>query len=211
MRKPYVILSAAMSLDGKIGRHDKRIVFSNEEDKKRVHELRSKVDAIMVGINTILVDNPKLTAHYSESKKNPIRIIVDSKARTPENANVLNNDAKTIIAVSQNAPELGVKKLEKKGVEIIKTGRDKVNLIYLMEKLYRKGIKSILLEGGGTLIHSMFSLSLIDEIYLTIAPKILGMGVELINGDLEKEIKLNLEGIRQINELIVLHYTIEKK
>lgn len=207
-----VILNAAMSLDGRIGKYKERIRLSNELDKKRVHEMRSNVDAIMVGINTILNDNPKLTAHYSEKKKNPIRIVIDSDARTPLDANVMNiADAKTIIAVSQSASEIRVRELQKKGAEIIKAGVSKVDLSLIIDKLRRQGIKTILLEGGGTLNHSMLSLGLVDEMYITVVPRILGGGSELINGYLENEIQLKLEGITQLDDQVVLHYIIDKK
>jgi 2,5-diamino-6-(ribosylamino)-4(3H)-pyrimidinone 5'-phosphate reductase len=219
--KPHVILNAAMSLNGKIGRRNGRVRFSNDLDKRRVHELRSKVDAIMVGINTILVDNPKLTAHHIKEGKNPIRVIVDSKARTPLDANILNHDAKTIIAVSKEASSsVRIENLEKKGVEIIQTETEtesedeedeKVNLVELMEKLYKKGIKTLLLEGGGTLNKSMISLKLVDEIYIMVAPMFLGDGVNLIDGALEDEVKLKLEGIMELEDQVVLHYILKGK
>lgn len=207
-----VILNAAMSLDGKIGKYKERIRLSNDLDKKRVHEMRSNVDAIMVGINTVLNDNPKLTAHYSEKKKNPIRIVVDSDARTPLDANVMNvSEARTIIAVSQKASEIKLRDLQKNGAEIIKAGLSEVDLNLLIDKLKRQGIKTILLEGGGTLNHAMLSLGLVDEIFITIAPIILGSGINLVNGHLEKEIPLKLEGIIQLNEQVVFHYVVDKK
>lgn len=207
-----IILNAAMSLDGKIGKPGERIRLSNDLDKKRVHEMRSDVDAIMVGINTILNDNPKLTAHYSEKKKNPIRIVVDSDARTPLNANVMNiSEARTIIAVSQKASDVRLRDLQKNGAEVIKAGISEVDLNLLIDKLKRQGIKTILLEGGGILNHAMLSLGLVDEIYITIAPRILGSGINLINGSLEKEILLKLEGIIQLNDQVVFHYIVDKK
>jgi len=209
--KPKIILSAAMSLDGRIGKDGERVKFSNELDKKRVHEMRSTVDAVMVGINTILIDNPKLTAHHSETKKNPMRIVVDSDARTPLDSRVMNGEARTIIAVSQGASENKVQNLQKKGAEVIKSGGTTVDLTLLIDKLHRRGIKTLLLEGGGTLNHSMLSLDLIDEIYLTIAPRILGRGINLINGALDKEILLKLEGITQLEDQVVFHYIISKE
>ncbi len=209
--KPKIILSAAMSLDGRIGKDGERVKFSNDLDKKRVHEMRSMVDAVMVGINTVIIDNPKLTAHKSETKKNPMRIIVDSDARTPLDSKVLNGESRTIIAVSSSASENKVKNLQKKGAEVIKSGGTKIDLEMLINKLHREGIKTILLEGGGTLNHSMLSLGLIDEIYLTIAPRILGRGINLINGALDKEISLKLEGITQLEDQVVFHYTITKE
>ena len=102
MKKPYIILNAAMTLDGKIATKTGNTEISGQEDLIRVHNIRKNVDAIMVGIGTILSDNPRLTSYRVSSNKedNPIRIVADNKARTPINYKVLNDEAKTIIAVS---------------------------------------------------------------------------------------------------------------
>ena len=98
--KPYVILNAAMTLDGKIATKTGSSKISGHEDLIRVHELRKEVDAIMVGINTVIVDNPRLTAHKIDAdlEDNPVRVIVDSKGRTPLASKVFNGDAPTIVA-----------------------------------------------------------------------------------------------------------------
>ena len=100
--KPYVILNGAMTLDGKIATKTGNSEISGPEDLLRVHQIRKDVDAIMVGIGTILTDNPRLTSYRVSSNKedNPIRIVVDNKARTPLNYKIFNDEAKTIIAVS---------------------------------------------------------------------------------------------------------------
>ena len=105
--KPYIILNGAMTLDGKIASRTGNTEISGEEDLIRVHKIRKEVDAILVGIGTILSDNPRLTAYRvsSDKKDNPIRIVVDNKARTPLDYKVLNDDAKTIIAVSNICKE----------------------------------------------------------------------------------------------------------
>lgn len=205
--KPHVILNCAMSLNGKIGKEGERVRLSNEEDKKRVHELRSKVDAIMVGINTILTDNPKLTAHHAEEKRNPTRVVIDSKARTPMDANVLNQKAETIIAMSEKASPSRRKKLKKKA-EVISTGKERVNLTNLLERLEGKGIKKILLEGGGTLNKSMIEEGLVDEIYVTVAPTLLEKGISIINGELDSEVRMRLSGINQLGDQVILHYEL---
>ena len=100
--KPYVILNGAMTLDGKIATKTGNSEISGTEDLLRVHTIRKSVDAIMVGIGTVLTDNPRLTSYRVSSNKadNPIRIVVDNKARTPLNYRIFNDEAKTIIAVS---------------------------------------------------------------------------------------------------------------
>ena len=105
--KPYVILNAAMTLDGKIATKTGSSEISGKEDLERVHEIRKEVDGIMVGIGTVLADDPRLTVHKINAKKedNPIRVVVDNKARTPLDFRILNDDAETIIAVSNICDE----------------------------------------------------------------------------------------------------------
>ena len=105
--KPYIILNSAMTLDGKIATRTGSSEISGPEDLQRVHQIRKELDAIMVGINTVLEDDPRLTVHKfsSEESDNPLRVVTDSKAITPINSRVLNEEAETLIAVSQDAPE----------------------------------------------------------------------------------------------------------
>lgn len=203
-----------MTVDGKIATKNSSMKISGKEDLIRVHELRKKYDAIMVGINTVIVDNPKLTIHKIEASKkhNPIRIIIDSKARTPTDASVLNNDAETIIIVSENASEENIKKLEKK-CDILVCGEKQVNLKEAMIKLYDKGIKSILLEGGSTLNFSMFKEGLIDEVSICIGSKILGgtSSKTFVDGEgFEPDncVNLELKKIEKIDNDVVLSYNV---
>lgn len=205
--KPHVILNCAMSLDGIIGKPGKRIRFSNKKDKQRVHQLRAKSDGIMVGINTVLTDDPHLTVKHARGR-NPVRIIVDSAARTPLNARVLDSSARTIIAVSRKAPPTRKKKIQEKA-DIITLGGSKVNLKKLMEALHSRNIKTILLEGGGTLNKSMLEQKLVDEIYLTLTPTLIGDGIRWINGTLDKKIGLNYAGCRRLEDQLVVHYTLK--
>lgn len=201
--KPYIILNCAMSLDGRISRKNERVKFSDALDKKRVYEIRRSVDGIMVGINTVLVDNPKLTVS-SSSEENPKRIIVDSKARIPMDSNVLNEDAHTIVAVSKAASKSAVGAITKKA-EVLISGNDEVDLERLCDALYKMGIKRVLLEGGGRLNRSMIEQNLVDEFYITVAPVLLGDGVNLIEGEMDSK-NLRLGSIQQIGEQVVLHY-----
>ena len=124
IKKPYVILNCAMTLDGKIATKTGSSEISGKMDSLRVHELRKEVDAIMVGINTVLADDPKLTVHKIQASQedNPLRVVVDSKARTPLFSRVLNSDAPTIIAVSEIADSEKIKKLGEKA-EVIVCGK----------------------------------------------------------------------------------------
>ncbi|PKP54683.1 MAG: 2,5-diamino-6-(ribosylamino)-4(3H)-pyrimidinone 5'-phosphate reductase [Candidatus Altiarchaeales archaeon HGW-Altiarchaeales-3] len=221
MKRPYIILNSAMSLDGRIGGKNERIRFSNQQDKERVHKLRTNVDAIMIGINTVLIDDPHLTVKYAKSNKeedkNPVRIVVDGSLRTPVNARVLNDSAKTIIAVSGSGAEKNKDKIkflgEKDNIEVIVTesndnDNNRVNLQNLLEKLYAAGIKKILLEGGGTLNRSMLEGNFVDEIFITVAPVFIGEGVNLIVGNLDKKINLKFMDVLVLEDRVVLHYLV---
>jgi 2,5-diamino-6-(ribosylamino)-4(3H)-pyrimidinone 5'-phosphate reductase len=216
MRKPYVILSAAMSVDGKIATRGGDTAFSDEEDWKRVHKLRSEVDAIMVGINTILLDDSKLT---SKQGKSPIRVVVDSKARTPPNARVITvrPEVETIIAVTSRAPPERISNLQKKGAKILICGDgENVDLKILMEKLFDLGVKKLMLEGGGTLNWGMLSKGLVDEIRIAIAPVIVGgiKAVTLVEGEgfahVLEGVNLELVNTEKVGKCLVLTYKILK-
>ena len=117
---PYVILSAAISIDGKISTRAGDSKLSSKEDHIRLHKLRSKVDAILIGKNTLLQDDPLLTVRYTKGK-NPIRIILDSKGTIPINSRIIktSNEIPTIIAVSKQISKINLLKLKKLPIEII--------------------------------------------------------------------------------------------
>ncbi len=218
--KPYVILNAAMTLDGKIATKTGSSEISGPEDLKRVHELRKEVDGIMVGINTVLTDDPKLTVHKIDSKKsdNPIRVIVDNMARTPLKSRILNDDAKTIIAVSNRIRKdnVALERCEKisKTADIFYSKDYPVNLTELMSYLYSKNIKTLMLEGGSTLNFSMIKENLIDEIKVCIAPMIVGgkYAKTLFDGDgfdfMKEAINLELKNRYQLGNDLVLEYKV---
>lgn len=191
--RPFVILKAGMTLDGKIATSTGESQWiTSEYSRKFSHELRGQLDSIMVGINTVLSDNPTLNVRYGNYPYNPIRIILDSKLRIPENSNVLREDLDSIaiIATTKNYDRENFKKIKnKEKVEIIiceeKDGQ--VDLADLMNKLKDYDISSILLEGGATLNASMIREHLVDKYYFFIAPMILGStGLSAI-GDLNIE------------------------
>ena len=177
INKPIIILSAAMTIDGKIATKKGDSELSDKADWKEVHKLRTQVDAIMVGKGTILKDNPKLHIKYY-NHKGYYRIILDSNLTIPLESNVITFRQEiypTIICTTENVPMNKLKMYEEKGVKIIQVGDGKrVNIIKLLSILKDFGINSILLEGGGTLNWSFIEKNLIDEIRLTIAPWIIG-------------------------------------
>ncbi|MBP2172570.1 2,5-diamino-6-(ribosylamino)-4(3H)-pyrimidinone 5'-phosphate reductase [Methanococcus voltae] len=226
--KPYVISNVGMTLDGKLSTVENDTRISGENDLKRVHQIRKDVDAIMVGIGTVLKDDPKLTIHKIplENNKNPVRIVVDSKLRIPLASRVLNEDAKTVIATTafdkleeseKNKRTEKIKELESiENVEIVYSGEDKVDLELLMSKLSKMDIKSILLEGGGTLNWGMFEKNLVDEVRVYVAPKIFGgsNAPTYVDGEgfktLEESVELELIDYYQMDEGIVLEYFVKK-
>ncbi len=205
--KPYIILNTAMSLDGRIARKGERVVFSNELDKARRDDIRKSVDGVMVGINTVLIDNPKLTIS-EKREENPARIIIDGHGKVPDDANVLNDKAKNIVVVSIDAEPYRIEELSRKA-SVIVCGDDEVDVVKLMDELYKRGIKRVLLEGGGHLNKSMLEANLIDEIYVSVAPVVIGDGVNLVEGVMDER-KLTLAGIRQIGDMVVLKYFPKK-
>ena len=176
-KKPFVVLKAAMSLDGKIAtRTGESKWISSKKSRLQVHNLRNKLSVIMVGVNTVIKDYPELTCRI-QNGSNPIRIIVDSILRIPMNSKVLQNkDNKTIIATTKRANMKNMQELLKKNIKvlIIEEKNGQVNLNALIKKLGELNIDSILLEGGGTLNYSALEENIVDKVMIYISPKIIG-------------------------------------
>ena len=214
--RPYVILSAAITLDGKLGVKNKRTKLSSKNDKIRVHKLRSEVDAIIVGKNTVNLDNPLLTVRYAKGK-NPIRIILDSLGTIKSSSRIIQTCSRvpTIIAVSESISEKNLQRLKKFYVEIITCGKNSVDISKLLRILLKKGIKKILLEGGGTVNWSFVKKNIIDEAIVTLAPYIIGgkNTISLVEGigfkNLDKSTKLTLKKIQKNNNELVLFYKLK--
>lgn len=212
--RPYIILNAAMSLDGKIASKSKDSRISSSYDLSRLHKLRSEVDAIMVGINTVINDDPLLTARYGYDAK-PTRIIIDSNARININSRIARSsrEIETIIAVTEMSREKA-RRLEEYGIEVIPVGVDRVDLAQLVSILYERGIRRILLEGGGELNWSMLYSRLVDEIIVDIAPLIIGgkNAITLVEGEgfnsIEECIRLSLKDITRIDDEIIVRYHV---
>ena len=173
---PFVTLKFGCSLDGKIATSSGESQWITcAESRKFSHGLRDINDAILVGIGTVLADNPSLTTRLVDGK-NPVRVIVDSNARTPlESKVVTDKSARTIVAVTANAPPDKISVLESAGVEIITAGSgERVDLKVLMRELAEREITSVLVEGGGTIHFAMLSAGLADKIFAFVAPKIIG-------------------------------------
>ena len=191
-KQPFCILKAGMTLDGKIATctGDSKWV-TGEASRAYVHRIRHRVSGIMVGIGTLLADDPSLTTRLSEGNgADADRIIVDSKGRTPLDSRVMTqllaSKGKTIVAVTSEAPKENLKRLEAMGAEIIITPEveHRVDLNYLMIKLGERGMDSVLLEGGSELNYSALEAGVVDKVNIFIAPKIIGgrLGITPVNG-----------------------------
>lgn len=177
-KKPFVVLKAAMTLDGKIATAIGQSKWiTNETSRAYGYKLRDIYNGIMVGINTVIEDNPMLTARV-DGGKNPIRIVVDSSLKIDINANVVQDkSAKTIVATTDKADKDKILKLQAQDVDVIvvdKDENDKVDIEKLLDILGQQNICSILVEGGATLSGSFVAKKLVDKVYFFIAPKIVG-------------------------------------
>ncbi len=185
---PYVTLKIAQSLDGRIAtRTGHSQWITSEAARKLAHRLRAENDAIIVGIGTVLADDPQLTVRMIKGK-NPVRIIVDSRLRTPLDSKLLSDDFthQTIIATIEN-DEKKHEKIKSTGAHIWQFEPDKDNevpLKSLLEKIAQARMSSVLVEGGAQIATSFIKLRLVDRLVVALAPKILGKGKEAI-GDLE--------------------------
>jgi 2,5-diamino-6-(ribosylamino)-4(3H)-pyrimidinone 5'-phosphate reductase len=230
-----IILNAATSIDGKIATVNGDTKISSVLDLKRVHGLRRETDVILVGISTVINDDPLLTIRYGMNKKgtkNPIRIIIDSKARIPLHSKIVRtaNQIETRLVVTSKAPSKNLKKLEKRGLKIIvldqgtkedrenrenkrKDNREKVDLKKLFNQLEKEGISNVLVEGGGEINWSIIKDNLFDEMIITISPLIIGgkRAISLVGGEgyktINESVKIKLSRIqKKSNGEIILYY-----
>jgi diaminohydroxyphosphoribosylaminopyrimidine deaminase/5-amino-6-(5-phosphoribosylamino)uracil reductase len=185
-KRPYVILKAGMTLDGQIATASGESKWiTSRQSRQEVHQLRAQVDAVLVGVGTVLSDDPSLTARIGSqfkktAKRQPLRIVVDSRLRLPLKARVLarQKDAKTLIATTRAASQARRQAFKKKGIEtiLIPAVRKRVALPALLKGLGRRGITSLLVEGGGEINAAMLKAKLVDHVRLYMAPALLGGG-----------------------------------
>lgn len=220
MRTPFVTAKFAMSLDGKIAtRTSDSKWISNDWSREHAHQLRWETDAIIVGVETVLKDDPQLTARTLHGNREPLRVIVDSRGRTPFEAKVLQSPDKALIAVAGSMETTSINQYNSRGVEVavlpsLASRNERVDLARVLQLLGEKEITSVLVEGGGSLLGSMFDLGLVDKVIAFIAPIIIGgrdavtpvagTGVELVSRALRlKRIAVD----RFIDDIMITGYT----
>ncbi|MGB8133114.1 MAG: 2,5-diamino-6-(ribosylamino)-4(3H)-pyrimidinone 5'-phosphate reductase [Nitrososphaeraceae archaeon] len=215
-----VIVNSAMTVDGKIATRQGDSAISSKDDLIRVHKLRDSVDGIIVGISTVLADNPRLTIRLGRKQpkeKHLTRIIIDSTGRIPLDSQILRTASKikTIVAVTKLAHMNVRRKIKKTGAIVIVAGTNTVDLKRVLWTIQKMGIKKILVEGGGEINWSLFSLGIVNELIVTIAPKIVGgrQATTLVEGEgysrVSQGLKLQLKKVRMQNSgELVLHYKL---
>ena len=176
---PFIIAKFAASLDGRIAAAsgDSRWV-SGPEARDWAHDLRTKTDAILVGSSTVVVDDPLLTARPGgkDAERQPLRVVVDSRGRTPPMARVLGGPGKTLIATVEGAPEPWRSSLRAAGAEVLELASEgeRVDLAALLRELAGRDVLSLLVEGGGVILGSFFDAGLVDKLHAVIAPIVVG-------------------------------------
>jgi len=203
--RPFIHINCAMSADGKIaGVNKKQVRISSDEDKQRVKNLRRQYDAILVGIGTVLSDDPHLTVKGLSYDENPIRIVIDAHGRTPHEALVVNDAAPTIILTDDYCEKTW------ENAEAIRCGNP-FDLNYAMEKLAEAGIENILVEGGGETIASFFKEKMVDRYTVFVGSMIIGgrIAPTPVDGDgwtAENGVKLELKNSEVLGDGVLLTY-----
>lgn len=222
IRKPFVFINCAMSLDGKISTIErKQVRISSDEDLRRVDELRAESDAILVGMNTITIDDPKLIIKSERLRRerlkrglpeNPIKIGIGNVNGMKLNSDFLNY-GKVIVFTTENSDPEKIERLRKKA-DVHVLGKDRVDLNKMLRILAEMGVKKLMIEGGGTVNFEFLKEGMVDEIYVAVAPRIFG-GINaptLVDGEgfkLNEAIDLKLLGTENLHDLLVLRYEIK--
>ena len=211
MSRPHVIVNFAMSVDGKIALPTrKQTKISDEEDLRRVHQLRATCDAVLVGVGTILADDPKLTVNPEyASGRNPLRVVLDSEGRTPEDAEVLSRAAPTLIVTALDCAKTFP------NAEVVRFGKDAVDLPPLLEFLAaERGVKRLLVEGGEEVIWSFLDGRLADEVKVFIGSIVIGGRTSPTPAGgagaqrLEDVVPLKLESAKPFESGVLLEYSV---
>ncbi|MFP9192221.1 2,5-diamino-6-(ribosylamino)-4(3H)-pyrimidinone 5'-phosphate reductase [Natronosalvus vescus] len=218
----HVVVNAAMSADGKLSSSAREQVrISGEADFDRMDAIRAESDAIVVGVGTVLADDPHLTVKdddriasrlESGEPAHPARVVVDSRGRTPTDAAVLDDASETYLCTTNALPETRREALTPRAT-IVTAGTDRVDLREAFGALESAGLESIMVEGGGELIFSMFEADLVDELRVFVGPQIIGGrdAPTLADGDgfLENCPTLTLESVERLDDGVILVWNVQ--
>lgn len=219
----YVHVNAAVSVDGKLSsRRREQIRISESADFARVDRLRARADAIVVGVGTVLADDPSLTRYDERVRRErhptggapPARIVVDSRCRTSTDAEILSGDPETIVLTSRAAPTDRRDALEDAGATVLVHGGERVDLVDGFAALADEDVESLLVEGGGELIYSLFEYDLVDELTVYVGPLVIGgRGAPTLadgEGFVSGFPRLELTDVERLDEGIVLTWTTDE-
>ncbi|MFQ5907931.1 MAG: 2,5-diamino-6-(ribosylamino)-4(3H)-pyrimidinone 5'-phosphate reductase [Thermoplasmata archaeon] len=207
--RPFIVLNMACTLDGKIALPGKKpLKLSSEEDFARVHRLRAESDAVVVGIETVLADDPKLTVkeEFVSNATSPLRVVLDSERRVPQGAAVMDGSAPTLIVTAEGDWGPFAK------AEVLRCGRERVDLKALVAHLAARGVSRVLVEGGGTVAWSFLRAGLVDRFHVYVAPWVMGdeAAPSLLAGNsaegLEDLQRLRLREVTTLGEGLLLTY-----
>lgn len=215
-----VVVNAAMSADGKLAtRRREQLRISGPGDLDRVDALRAEVDAVLVGVGTVLADDPSLTVDDPDRleareaagrARQPARVVADSRARTPTDARVLDDTARSVVLVSTAAADRAVADLEAAGADVVRAGDDRVDLAAGLASLEERGLDSVLAEGGGELIFSLFEAALVDELSVYVGSFVIGGrdAPTLADGEgfVEAFPQLSLRAVDRVDDGVLLRY-----
>jgi 2,5-diamino-6-(ribosylamino)-4(3H)-pyrimidinone 5'-phosphate reductase len=218
----HVVVNAAMSADGKLStREREQIAISGPADFDRVDQVRADSDAVMVGVGTVLADDPSLTVDDENrvaarrergDAPQPARVVADSRGRTPPEAAILDDDAETFVLVSEAALERSIERLEAAGATVIVAGGERVALDAALAELESYGIERLMVEGGGELIFSLFEAGLVEELSVFVAPQIIGGrgAPTLADGDgfITEFPDLELQSVERLDDGVLLGWTV---
>jgi len=219
MERPKIHINCAMTADGKIAKPSgARLRISSDEDMARVHRMRNRCDAILVGIGTILMDDPSLLVkeRYVKRQSQPLRVVLDSKGRVPAKAKVMDDRARTLIAVTSGHVDKVKRKIKAQGTEVRAFGKGKVNLKALMGHLGRIGVGSVMVEGGGEVIWSFIEAGLVDEFTIFVGDMMVGgKGPTPASGKgiqrKDTPIGLDLRSVKKMKGGVLLRYLPKRR